>query len=237
MTPTSTRTLRYVLLLALGMFTHASHALLIDNLDGTITQERSDGSVLMWLQDGNYIVSSGYSDALYDYPALNGRITLLNAFAFIDQLNADAHLGYTDWRLPVTYDCFPHHFEWCGLDPRSEMGYMFYAELGNIGYCSDATGECGQPGSGLTNAGPFTNLQTESAYWTSTIESRSTYPGYYIMWFLDGLQDANSPDIWSTNYVWPVRTVTAVPLPAALWLFVSGALALAGLRGVRRRHA
>jgi hypothetical protein len=34
---------------------------LVDNGDGTITQTRNDGSVLMWLQDANYIVTSGYA--------------------------------------------------------------------------------------------------------------------------------------------------------------------------------
>ena len=44
----------FALLIAFVMasgFTVSAHAVLIDNLDGTVTQNRVDGSSLMWLKD------------------------------------------------------------------------------------------------------------------------------------------------------------------------------------------
>ena len=44
--------------------TVSAYAVLINNLDGTVTQNRVDGSSLMWLQDANYANTSGYDTFL-----------------------------------------------------------------------------------------------------------------------------------------------------------------------------
>ncbi len=48
--------------------------------------------------------------------------------------------------------------------PVSEMGYMYYVNLGNLGLCTPnngTPGNCaGQTGWGLSNIGPFTNVQS-----------------------------------------------------------------------------
>jgi hypothetical protein len=47
--------------LVMGLFVvNSADALLVDNYDGTVTQYRNDGSVLMWMQDANYALTSGY---------------------------------------------------------------------------------------------------------------------------------------------------------------------------------
>ena len=71
-----------------------SNAILIDNLDGTVTQIRVDGSILMWLEDANYAFTSGYdSDGLMAWDQAND---------WIGTLNASNRLKYNDCRLPDT---------------------------------------------------------------------------------------------------------------------------------------
>ncbi len=50
--------------------------------------------------------------------------------------------------------------------PTSEMAYMYYVELSNIGYC-DTTANCPQTYWGLSNTVPFDNLQSWY-YWSGT---------------------------------------------------------------------
>ena len=49
---------KLILVIAFLLFGFTAQATLIDNLDGTVTQVRSDGSALMWLQDANYAKAS-----------------------------------------------------------------------------------------------------------------------------------------------------------------------------------
>ena len=79
---------------------------------------------------------------------------------------------YDDWRLPSAVD---HPSYVVGYDSTttagwnitsSEMGHLFYTELGNKGYCN-TSGNCPQSGWGLTNTGNFLNLQ-QHLYWSGT---------------------------------------------------------------------
>ena len=47
-------------LLILLFLVSAANAALVDNGNGTVTQYRNDGSILMWLKDANYAMTSGY---------------------------------------------------------------------------------------------------------------------------------------------------------------------------------
>lgn len=81
---------------------------------------------------------------------------------------------YDDWRLPSSVDGPPVRPPGSGAPLNyesynitgSEMGNLYYTELGNLGYC-DTAGNCPQPSFGLTNTGPFTNLEA-SYYWSGT---------------------------------------------------------------------
>ena len=81
-----------------------------------------------------------------------------------------------------------------------------------------------QTGRGLDNSGPFSNIQSSTPYWSGS-EFNSSSP--WVFRFLNGNRNAS-------NYAWAVRSgdVSAVPVPAAVWLFGSG---LTGLIGVARR--
>src|SRR5262249_29316079 len=54
----------------------------------------------------------------------------------------------------------------------SELARLWYVTLGNLAFCERGNANCdlqgpGQPGSGLTNTGPFRNMQSGS-YWSAT---------------------------------------------------------------------
>ncbi len=98
---------------------------------------------------------------------------------------------YDDWRLPSTVD---GPYVW-GNDgtttagyniTSSEMGHLFYTELGNKGYCS-TSGYCPQAGWGLKNEGPFTHLDPVGYYWSST-EYAATPSNAWFFNFYTGAQ-------------------------------------------------
>ena len=117
--------------------------------------------------------------------------------------------GVTGWRLADSDGCL-------GFDcTSSEMGGLFYTALSN------STGS-------LTNTGPFSNIQSDS-YWLATEWNSS------IAWFFNmGTGGQNLDSKTGSFYGWAVQSgdVSAVPVPAAVWLFGSGLL---GLVGVARR--
>lgn len=193
----------------------ASRATLINNLDGTVTQARDDltygdGSVLMWLKDPN-----------------NNDMTWWDAMDWITSLNASIYLGYSDWRLPLTLPVngtsYNYTYSYDGStdvgynikSPNSEMAYMFYVEMGNLGYCN-TSGSCPQTGWGLSNTGLFSNLQPFN-YWSGSSANSK--------WFFDfehGYQNAIDED--ELFYAWAVHTV---PEPGTFILMGSGLTGMA----------
>src|SRR3990170_2376772 len=77
-------------------------AQLVDNGDGTVTQTRSDGIVLMWLKDANtpaitgWPVNPGFS---YEDTMNRGRATY-----WLNYINSLSYLGYSEWRFPSAYN-------------------------------------------------------------------------------------------------------------------------------------
>jgi hypothetical protein len=194
---------------------------LIDNEDGTITQIRNDSSRLMWLKDANYAQTSGY-DA-------DGRMTWDEALAWIASLNSSNHLGYNDWRLPAALpvNATSYDLDWsCDgstdvgyniTSPNSEMSYMYYVELENLGYHAPDPPDCTFPqqGWGLSNTSYFCNLmnaghtpgdprEDAAAYWTGTTHPDLINSAFDFR-FKYGDQSAHKKTY--DNYVWAVRDV------------------------------
>lgn len=137
------------------------------------------------------------------------------------------------WRLPRTVDG-PYVYGYDGTTTAgfnitsSEMGHLYYEELGNLGYY-DTSGNV-QAGYGLINTGDFNNLFAPF-YWSGTEYAESPSSAWcFIMG--DGRQYIDGKGY--THYGLAIRSgqVSAVPIPGAIWFLGSG---LAGLVGIRKR--
>ena len=133
--------------------------------------------------------------------------------------------GYSDWRLPTTLQ--PDVT--CGNQSNglssgvnctgSEMGHLFYNELGGVAGLTIYTTH-------NTNYNLFQNIQSIYPYWSGTQgyqQPWETEPS--IAWFFGfgaGTQGLAGKG-WN-YFAWAVRDgdVSAVPVPAAAWLFGSG---------------
>ena len=173
-----------ILIIAFLFFSPTAEAFLVDNLDGTITQIRSDGSQLMWMQDANYAMSSGFDP--------DGQITQFDAITWASNLT---FAGYTGWRLPVTYQNAAGSG---GYNSDSEMGDLYYNELGNTA-------------GSFTNAGPFFNIM-DYWYWTSV---DFVDPDFVMVFsFLDIPSSPSNEAGWEAaggkygvTYAWLVRDI------------------------------
>ena len=141
-----------------------------------------------WLKDTKYAFGTPY-DSIDG--ATDGRMRWVNAVAWADSLSfydGVLQVTYDGWRLPIagpvngtstnfgdsTYDGstdYSHNISAPNSafpgSKGSEMAYLFYNELGNKSYCA-VSASClpapPQPGWGLVNTGPFSDLS--GVYWS-----------------------------------------------------------------------
>ncbi|OAI25422.1 DUF1566 domain-containing protein [Methylomonas koyamae] len=195
-----------------------------------------------WLQDANYAKTSGY-DA-------DGKMDWHAAVAWADQLEFG---GFSDWRLagikPVNGIAYNENFSddgstdyaWNVSSPNSELGYMYFVNLGltafqfpdgsdnpNFGIYRD-----GRTG-GQTDVGLVKNLQSFN-YWSGNEVPTRTGEAWFFDTALGSQQTWYKKNLGSDMYVWVVRDgdIAAVPLPGAVWLFASAVFA--GLFANRRK--
>ncbi|MDP6616820.1 MAG: DUF1566 domain-containing protein [Gammaproteobacteria bacterium] len=209
-----------VLLLACG----SAQAALIDRGSGFIYDDVLD---ITWTQDAN----------------INGQDTWANQVAWAAGYSQthSVYGTFDDWRLPTVTDTgtsgcnFAYSGTDCGYNvdtSTGEMASLFYDSLGNLAVY-DTSGNYPQSGWGLTNTGPFTNLQS-SYYWSGTEYAPDTYDAWDFSFYF-GSQGVGSYK-FSSYYALAVHdgdiAASVVPIPAAVWLFGSGL----GLLGWMRRR-
>lgn len=194
----------------------AGQAALHDRGGGLIYDDVLD---ITWLADANYARTSGYdSDGEMNFSAANTWAAGLS------------YGGYDDWRLPSAlnqdgsgpcegYNC-----------TSSEMGHMFYNNMGAIATESILLG------TNTANLALFTNLQF-GGYWTDTWYLPDPDRHYAWIFVTDGFQIYNRTNF--TSYAWAVRPgdVAAIPEPETYAMLLAGLGLLGGVAKWRRRSS
>ncbi|MGA9165549.1 MAG: PEP-CTERM sorting domain-containing protein [Thiobacillus sp.] len=214
------------LVLAMGV-SGAVQAALHDRGGGLIYDDVLD---ITWLADANYAQTSGY-----DADGLTNGGWAMN-LVYHDVIR---NVDYADWRLPET--AYIEGAPW-EPDPTcnglysdfnctgSEMGHLFYVDLGGVAGTSIATTH------NAATYSLFSNIQP-GTYWSGT-----SVPSASLLWAFDmdtGRQhtaDAVGDYItYPTHYAWAVRNgdVAAVP-EADTWAMLLAGLGLVSLAARRR---
>ena len=176
----------------------AQASLVARDLNGdTVTDAFYDSDLnVTWLRDAN----------------VNGLMNWATAVSWADGFSFG---GYSDWRLPTSDTC--EGFNCTG----SEMGHLWYVELGN---------QAGQ----MTNTGGFQNLES-FAYWSGT-EFASDACCAWVFATRNGLQTfyskGNSPYAMAVR---PGDVTAAVPEPQTYALMLIGLSAMVLARRRQRR--
>lgn len=189
--------------------------------------------------------SDNYPGSYTNTILTDGRMSWGASLHWTDAMNADGgtgYLGFDDWRLPTWVDTgaiacdTTNNGTDCGYNVQtgnaatmvySEMASIWYDTLGNLAY-RDTAGSPNQPGWGLTNTGPFSNVQLNN-YWLGVEYPTDPIRAIYFS-AVDGFQHNNDKSF--TRSVWVLRSgdsFSIVPVPAAVWLFGSGLLGLIGI--------
>lgn len=189
---------------------------------------------ITWLADANYVKTSGRHS--------NGRNIWFHQNNWAN--NLDVH-GVKGWRLPTIIDTGNIGCDYsdlggtdCGYNVdtgTSEMAHLWFETLGNLAY-NDTSGNSNQPGWGLTNTGPFENLQ-DGVYWSGTEYAPNPVNEAWAFNAIYGYQGYTVKS--ATYYAWAVRSGDVghvpIPVPAAVMLFSSGLIGLLGLAIHRER--
>ena len=200
-------------------------AALISRLGGLAYYD--DVADLTWLADANAGAGSTYDDGISN---ADGLISWSNANDWAASLTID---GVSGWRLPDTIDVgndgrtYTNVYE--GVDygynitTHSEMSNMFYNVLGNTAIF-DTAGTF-QSIFGLTNIGPFSNLQS-NFYWSATEYAPDADDAAWGFRMSSGVQARNPKELGYSTWAVQSGDVSAVPTPSALLLFLTGILGL-----------
>lgn len=237
--------MKKLLLIALLTFSFNANSALIGRLaatpGGTDYQAYYDDVTdLTWLQDANYAQTSGYTGTGVLF---SGQMTWQAANDWAAQLTVG---GVNGWRLPDTIDVGNNGPTYTSLyqgvdygyniTTQSELSNMFYNVLSNTAAFDTSGNITSCYFSCLTNTGPFSNLKS-GIYWSATESGLNATDAWY---FYMALGEQNITSKATTSYIWAVQSgdvglaTSAVPVPAAVWLFGSGLL---GLVGVTRRKS
>ena len=180
----------------------------------TVTTSAYGTTTIQWLADANFAASLG-PNSPYWVDGINpdGSMSLSTAAEFINQLNKNAYLGITNWRLPTTiiddsscsFNSAGGTFGYnCGEASPANPGYP-YSELAGLFY----NGLGGQAHNSITlvhnsSLRLFKNLQPY-LYWSETAQYNNNHYANDF-WFQNGFQ--GTEDEYDSMFVLPVSTTT-----------------------------
>ena len=222
----TTQTLLAAVILGTSLFTATqANATLISALSGQVVNDTDRN--ITWLANANLAASNTFGVAGINP---DGYMRWYTAQSWIGAMNTANYLGYHDWRLPTTLQPDASCGTQFGGDSYgynctgSEMGHLFYTELGGVAGSSILTTH-------NTNLALFQNVQSYY-YWSGTEYAPDTTSAWL---FNPGNGGQGSGYKGNPLFALAVRPgqVAAVPVPAAAWLLGSGLL---GLIGVARRR-
>ena len=175
---------------------------------------------ITWLSNANLAATNTFGVGGIN---ADGRMIWTTAESWVTAMDTASYLGFTNWRLPTalntdgTGPCLGYN---CG----SELGYLFYQELGGVTDQSLITTH-------NANFLLFSNIQGNT-YWSGT-KCGTTSSGWYVS-NTNGFQNCSNND-FSIGYGWAVRTgdVAAVPEPGMIWLLLAGGLGWVGTKARR----
>jgi hypothetical protein len=161
---------------------------------------------ITFLQDMNYAQTISYDG--------DGRMTWDEANQFIEYMNETIQFGYTNWRLPTALNEDGSGPVEGFYATGSEMGHLYYTELGNERRISGLEPE-------FEHRGPFINYTEDGYwYWSSTETAHDPSLSWYFA-FYNGDQAHSGKEL--DNHVWPVRDGDVVPaIDAILEYFYNG---------------
>lgn len=216
-----------LLITALGL-SNIANAALISRLGGLAYYD--DVADLTWLADANAGAGSIYDD-LQILPhgtfgtTTDGLMSWASANAWAASLNVE---GVTGWRLPDTLqpdascDTQDSNGSYGYNCTGSEMGNLFYNVLGGV-----ADFELGKVHN--ANYDLFSVPEDDVFLWSATENSLNNANAWYFSTF-DGWQTHRGHKEYAGFLAWGVHSgdvaVSSIPIPASIWLFISG---IAGL--------
>ena len=193
---------------------------------------------ITWLRDANAAKGTAFDQQGGSSPN-DGALYFSAANNWAQSLSFTVSGQVVDgWRLPRAVEVPPTDNFFNGSSttgynitrPSSEMSHLFYVTLSNQGLF-DPAGNGPQAGAGLSNAGPFLNVQ-QGIYWTETIYSATNTPNPvnhypFTFDFSTGRQEI----YWnqSERFAWavhPGNVMSPVPEPSALALILAGSAAV-----------
>lgn len=172
-----------------------------------------------YLPDGIYNITS--NEFVND-----GRTTWFGAIAFVNYLNSIIYGGSSSWYLPTVENAsigYSTHTN--GPAKGDELVELYSQELGNTG----------APVYGFQDPlNTFINEQPY-AYWSGTSYALNPYDAWYLE-TSNGYQGVNSDTLF---YSWAVTPgqISAVPAPAAAWLFATSLPIIAVAKRRRKKCA
>lgn len=173
---------------------------------------------ITWLANANAAAGSAFDNGL---SPVDGRMTWASAMSWAASLTIG---GVSNWRVAsMNLDEDSLVFNCSGAPAESEAD------------CKDNEYDhlFSYTGISASSPGPFTGIQSDNRYWSSSERPSNPINDAKTFSFVSG-NPGDAAKQLNEFYAWAVHDgdISPVPIPASIWLFVTGLL---GLIGVTRR--